>query len=493
MKQSSMSFKMKLRIVILSVSIVSLVVALLGIGVFNIKKHQQLLIENIKILAKSTAYNVTPTLTFNDSISAKEILQSLNVSPDILTATLFDAEGHIFVQYHASSLAKRLPAVDYKNTGHRISQYSGLKYIEYYQPVIFNKNQIGTLLIQSSLEKVSAILKEYLLISLVVIVIALPVILILSEFLQRIITKPIISLGEAIHDIQKQANYSARVEVNNHDEIGCLIIDFNKMLSILESRDRELIEYQSTLEQKIEKRTEDLLLAKDTAESANKAKSEFLSSMSHELRTPMNSILGFSQLLEMDELPPQHKEANDAILKAGYHLLDLIDKILDLSKIESGHLSLNKEHCSLNMILADCISLIRPLADERQIKISCSIDENDDHDLEIDLTRLSQVIINILSNAVKYNRLSGAITLKHEQINNDIRISITDSGNGLSEAQMAKVFSPFERLGATNSAIEGTGIGLTICKKIITAMKGDIAVSSKMGEGSTFWIKFPIN
>ncbi|MFK5948324.1 MAG: ATP-binding protein [Methylococcales bacterium] len=492
MKQFSLSFKIKLRIVILSVSIVGLTVALLGVGIFNIKKHRQLLIDNVEILAKSTAYNLTPTLTFNDSISAKEILHSLNASPDILAATLFDTEGHVFAQYHVSSLAKGLPAVNYKNTRTRISQYSDFEYLEYNQPVIANKKQIGTLLIQSSLDKVSVLLKEYFFISLVVIIAALPVILILSEFLQRIITKPIISLSQAIHDIQRQANYSARVEVTSHDEIGALIIDFNKMLSILESRDQELLEYQSTLEQKIEKRTKDLLLAKDLAESANKAKSEFLSSMSHELRTPMNSILGFAQLVEMDELTAEHKEANDAILKAGYHLLDLIDKILDLSKIESGHLSLNKEHCSLNMILNDCINLIRPLADKMQVKINCFIDENNDYDLEVDLTRLNQVIINILSNAVKYNRFAGIIIIKHERIDNDIRISIMDSGNGLSEEQMAKVFLPFERLNAANSAIEGTGVGLTICKKIITAMKGDIGVFSKIGEGTTFWVRFPV-
>jgi len=492
MKQSHLSFKIKLRIVILSVSIISLVLALVSIGFFNVKKNQQQLLDNIEILSKSTIYNVKPTLTFNDSISAKKILNSLNVSQDILTATLFDDLGNTFAQYQALSLLESLPAIDNTKKGYFFKEYLDYNYIEFYQPIKVNKKQIGLLVIQASQEKISAALKEYLLISCAIIIVALPIILVLSEFLQRMITRPIMTLSQAIHDIQKQANYSARVKVSSKDEIGDLIIDFNKMLSILESRDQQLIDYQVTLEQRIEERTQDLLVAKEIAEKANLAKSDFLSSMSHELRTPMNSILGFSQLVEMDELTPQHKEANDAILKAGYHLLDLIDKILDLSKIESGHLELNKDVCSLHIILVDCINLIKPLADKRGISIICHFDEYNDVELEVDLIRLNQVIINLLSNAVKYNRLAGTITLENEKLEDKVRITVTDTGKGLLKEQMGKVFQPFERLDAVNSAIEGTGVGLTICKKIITAMNGDIGVYSTIGQGTSFWIEIPI-
>jgi len=244
-----------------------------------------------------------------------------------------------------------------------------------------------------------------------------------------------------------------------------------------------------------------LITAREEAENANRAKSQFLSSMSHELRTPMNAILGFSQLMKMDsdELNDSQVENVDEIMKAGNHLLELINEVLDLAKIEAGRIDLSIETIYLNKVLAESLQLISPLAGKRDIEINLLKDGTaiESHQLEqqpvlvrADHTRLTQVFLNLLSNAVKYNSDNGKITIAfHNTDKNLTRVSITDTGNGLSKDQQAHLFKAFDRLGAEHSDIEGTGIGLVITKNIVELMGGNIGIDSQQGKGSTFWIE----
>lgn len=234
---------------------------------------------------------------------------------------------------------------------------------------------------------------------------------------------------------------------------------------------------------------EAVIVAREEADNANKAKSEFLSSMSHELRTPMNAILGFGQLLEMD-LKGENKGNAGEIVKAGGHLMALIDQVLDLSKIESGGYSILMEDLSLNQLLHECLTLIRPQAKEKNISIIDHISDNKDHQINVDSTRFKQVLLNFLSNAVKYNQDDGSITLSCNVVSPQrLRISVTDTGKGLTEEQVSHLFSPFERLGMENSNIKGTGIGLVISKRLVQMMDGYIGVESQPDSGSTFWIE----
>jgi len=239
----------------------------------------------------------------------------------------------------------------------------------------------------------------------------------------------------------------------------------------------------------------ELLQEKEHADKANEAKSHFLSSMSHELRTPLNSILGFSQLLENDLLEPLTEDQADSvsyILKSGNHLLTLINDILDLSKIESGNIDLSIEPLILNTILDECISLISPFAETYEISITQQNRPDDNLKISADYTRIKQVILNLLSNAIKYNSKKGNVTLICTPIEDKLHITIKDTGLGIAKEKQDKLFSPFERLGVENSEIEGTGIGLVICKELIEKMSGSIGFKSEVGSGSVFWIEIPL-
>jgi PAS domain S-box-containing protein len=241
----------------------------------------------------------------------------------------------------------------------------------------------------------------------------------------------------------------------------------------------------------------ELRKARIEADQANMAKSEFLSRMSHELRTPMNSILGFAQLLEMSELNARQSKGVNHIMKSGKHLLDLINEVLDISRIEAGHLSLSLEPVQLSGVIPEMVDIVKTHIIERQIRIELIDAESNSMFVKSDRQRLKQILLNLLNNAIKYNRESGSIRIKTElrPVNESgvamLRISITDTGLGISEEDLPKLFTPFERIGAEKSATEGTGLGLSVVKKLIEAMSGKLGVESQPGSGSTFWIELP--
>ncbi|MGH2395523.1 MAG: ATP-binding protein [bacterium] len=241
-----------------------------------------------------------------------------------------------------------------------------------------------------------------------------------------------------------------------------------------------------------QKRAEQDRLAKEAAEAANRAKSEFLSRMSHELRTPLNAIIGFGQLMEMDAVTPEQRESVDQILRAGRHLLNLINEILDIARIEAGRLSLSIEPVALQEIVEECQDLIRPSAAQRRIVLDLQTGV-DSQIVMADRQRLKQVLLNLLSNAVKFNSEGGRVTLSCTSRPQDrLRLGVTDTGPGISPESLRKLFTPFERLGAGQLGIEGTGLGLALSKTLTEAMQGVMGVESLVGRGSTFWIELPV-
>ncbi|MGH2734857.1 MAG: ATP-binding protein [Actinomycetota bacterium] len=234
---------------------------------------------------------------------------------------------------------------------------------------------------------------------------------------------------------------------------------------------------------------EQLRRAKEEAEGSNRAKSEFLSRMSHELRTPLNAVLGFAQLLELHDLEPDEAEGVREILRGGRHLLDLINEILDISRIETGRLSLSLEPVPVQVVVSESVALVRLLAAQRKIEIISPPVVDTSWHVMADRQRLKQVLLNLLSNAVKYNRSRGRVWVSLDtSVAGRVRIDVSDSGSGIPEDKMDLLFSPFERLGAERSQVEGTGLGLALSKRLVETMGGIIEVRSKPGVGSKFTV-----
>jgi signal transduction histidine kinase/CheY-like chemotaxis protein len=356
-------------------------------------------------------------------------------------------------------------------------------------------------------------------IALAMLVVAMGVAWVVSLRLQRVVTRPVLAIATTAREVVEQRDYSRRAQKMSDDEVGTLAESFNDMMAEIERRvheneaalreiarevnDRrqaqhEVMQLNERLEARVHERTaqleasnRELAQATEEAERANRAKSEFISSMSHELRTPLNAILGFGQLLATEgiSLSAQKKaEFTQHILKAGAHLLSLINEVLDLARIESANLMLSPEPVEMAALLKECHTMLEPAAAQRGLHMLMPLDTG--LTVVADRTRLKQVLLNLLSNAIKYNREEGAVVVECEPVPGGMaRVTVRDTGPGLRPEQVAALFQPFNRLGQEAGTVEGTGIGLVVTKRLVELMGGRIGVNSTPGLGSEFWIE----
>ena len=265
-------------------------------------------------------------------------------------------------------------------------------------------------------------------------------------------------------------------------------------LSERKRAEAEIRQLNASLEQKVGQRTAELAAAKEAAEAANRSKSAFLARMSHDLRTPLNAVLGFSQLLALDTsiaASPAAAQQVRHIHAAGTHLLALIDEVLDLARIESGGLHLLNEPVEIGALLAECLTLVAPLATQHKVRTLFTPGPGR-YSARGDRTRLRQVLVNLLSNAIKYNHTGGTVDLLVGEVAGQVQVRICDTGIGMDAAQLSALFEPFNRLGREHSGIDGTGLGLTIAKQLVNSMQGNLDVHSQPGLGSTFLLRLPM-
>jgi len=492
------SIQRKLLGVMLLTTFVSVVVALGAMIANDLLQSHRGWVNDIRAQAELVGSATSPALAFDDPTVARENLALLRQQPKIRAAAIYAARGQLFASYRPDPAQPPLPTLPEAD-----GAYVADGHLHVFRRIVDHGQILGTVYLRSRYELYDRVF-DYAGIVLFVTLIAMLVALGVSFWLQRLVSRPILAIGAVAQDVIRQQDYSRRAEKISDDEVGVLVESFNDMLSEIERRTgaleeskRETERLNAELEQRVLERTaqlersnRELAVATATAEQASRAKSEFLSSMSHELRTPLNAIIGFGQLLAADQLRASEEQKRtfvDHIVTSGKHLLTLINEILNLAQIEAGRLVMSLEPVALGDVFDDCRAMTEPLAAQRGIRML--LPERCTLSVVADRTRLKQVLLNLLSNAVKYNRDNGAVVLECTQAGGRVRVSVQDTGLGLSEEQVSALFQPFNRLGQEAGPHEGTGIGLVVTRHLVEMMGGSIGVRSMPGTGSVFWIE----
>jgi len=484
----------KLLAAVLIVALGALFISAAIIAGYALHRDYSELKSSMTIEAKLVSYMTVPALTFDDRQLASANLSALKRQANVRAAAIYDKQGKVFASYSKAGTAAN--ALDLSTNAPLTVDW---QYLTICTPLEHDGSTEGALCMRIE-HGLAAEFVDYALTVLIATAIAMLSAYLLMARISGLITGPIASIADTARQILNSRDYSRRAERRSRDEIGDVVDSFNAMMTEIEHAQQEVLQLNTDLEKRVKDRTlqlersnSELTLAKEAADNANRAKSEFLSSMSHELRTPLNAILGFGQLLASNKFAStdvQKHEFAERIVKAGRLLLELINEILDLAKIESGNITLSIEAVDVGELFDECRVLVEPLAQQYGVSVWFPPDVR--LSVEADRIRTKQVLLNLLSNAIKYNRQGGTVAI-HCDANADqtISIAVRDSGRGLSETDIADLFQPFNRLGQEAGEIEGTGIGLVVTKQLIDRMGGEIAVASTPGVGSTFTITLP--
>jgi signal transduction histidine kinase/CheY-like chemotaxis protein len=507
------SIRTKLMAVVMSTTFAATVVSVGTVIGYDLRSYQRTLLADLSTQSELVGHMSAAALNFDDPRLARENLALLRSRPSVRAAAIYNASGQLFASYAAPGEAATFPPrpADGPPRMHGRSVLLSA-------PIIDNGERLGTVYLRAQNRLLERSL-DYLAIAAGVTLLAMATAWLLVRRIGRVVTAPIVALTGVARDVVATRDYSRRAPRTSDDEAAALVESFNTMLGEIEQRTRaleesnreiareaeqrahaqhEVMRLNQELEHRVHERTmqletanEELERAIEEARRANQAKSAFLSSMSHELRTPLNAILGFAQILGSDAMPAseeQKREFAGHIVKAGRHLLTLINEILDLAKVESGAMALSIEPVGLDDVLAECRVMIEPMAAERRIRVL--FPELCGATVRADRTRLKQVLLNLLSNAVKYNRDGGAVVLAcGPGAPGHTCLSVQDTGLGLRQDQLDALFQPFNRLGQEKGAQEGTGIGLVLTRRLVEMMGGQIRVSSSPGVGSVFAIE----
>ncbi len=472
-----------------------------GLVAYEFIAFPKLIARKLSIQAQIIGTNSFSALLFSDPNAADETLAALRADPHIAAAAIYDRDGRAFARYvggdqpDASSLPQLLRD---PSAGHRFER----GYLVLLQPIVADGEWLGTIYIQSDLHERYERIAGYAGIAGIVLVLSFLVAVLVAFRLQRAISQPILDLVQTAGDVSVKKDYSVRATAEGNNEISLLVDALNEMLEQIERRDAELRTARDELELRVIARTEQLAAANQELEAfsrqleqANRLKSEFLANMSHELRTPLNAIIGFAELMhdgQVGQVSDLHKEFLGDILSSSHHLLQLINDVLDLAKVESGKMEFRPEPVDLSRIVGQVLETLKSLAAKNRIHIDAEIDPSLGG-LYIDPGKLKQVLYNYLSNAIKFTPEGGRVALRIRPEGDEaFRLEVEDNGIGIRPEDIGRLFTQFEQLDASAAKkYQGTGLGLVLTRRIVEAQGGSVGVRSELGRGSTFYAVLP--
>jgi two-component system sensor histidine kinase BarA len=489
-KKKSLKYKLTLLVVIAISIAVSIVTAVSTARDSRREAAQQT--EHLEAVAKVIASLSGEGAAQRDPGRAFTAIRAIGAMPEVLYARIETAEGGLLAE---TGEGVRLDS-DVKATNGKSAPFLATlssRTVEVSAPIVYARKPVGRVVLLGRLDGVAGRLGSSLLIGLVAALTAAGLALMVAWRLQRGISGPILALTDAMAKVQADHDYQRTADIAADDEVGDLVTGFNAMLGQIRDRDTAIARHMAGLEQTVAERTADLSAAKDAADAANSAKSDFLATMSHEIRTPMNGIMVMAEMLAAGDVPPRQRRFAEVIAKSGSSLLAIINDILDFSKIEAGKLDLEAAPLDPSEIADDVCSLFWERARSKGLDLAAYVDPAVPAVIEADAVRLRQVVGNLINNAIKFTETGGVFVEMTAPAHDRLRVAVHDTGIGIAQDKLGGLFSAFTQADqSTTRRFGGTGLGLAICKRLVETMGGQVMVRSQVGKGSVFGFEIPV-